>query len=149
MADHPNVELFRRAYAAFTTANFDALAEVFDENTVWHQPGQNPLSGDHVGRDATFASFAKEFELSGGTYAPTVHDVLANDEHIVALMHSTAEREGRSSTWTMSWYSTSRTESSPRAGMSGRIRPLSTSSGRRGGMSERPLSLCQFSDVPG
>ena len=95
MTDHPNLELFRRTYAAFTAGDFDALADVFDERTVWHNPGQNPLSGDFAGRDAAFASFAQEFEMSGGTYAPTVHDVLANDEHIVALMHATAQREGK------------------------------------------------------
>lgn len=95
MADHPNVELFHRAYKAFTTGDFDALAEIFDEKTAWHNPGRNPLSGDFVGRDAAFGAFAKEFELSGGTYAPTIHDVLANDEHILALMHATAERDGK------------------------------------------------------
>jgi uncharacterized protein len=42
-------------------------------------------SGDYEGRDATLASFEKEFELSGGTYTVEVHDVLANDNHTVAL----------------------------------------------------------------
>lgn len=95
MADHPNIELFDRAYAAFGAGDFDALAEVFDESVVWHNPGRNPISGDYEGRDAAFASFAKEFELSGGTYRPTIHDVLANDEHVTALMHVTAERDGK------------------------------------------------------
>jgi ketosteroid isomerase-like protein len=44
---------------------------------------------------ATFASFAKEFELSGGTYSVEVRDVLANDEHIVAFLHASADREGK------------------------------------------------------
>ena len=95
MADHPNVDLFRRAYAAFTAGDFEALAEVFDEETVWHNPGRNQLSGDYTGRDEAFALFAKEFELSGSTYAPTIHDVLASDDHIAALMHVTAERDGK------------------------------------------------------
>ena len=30
--------------------------------------------------------------MSDGTYAVDVHDVLANDEHTVALLHATAER---------------------------------------------------------
>jgi ketosteroid isomerase-like protein len=93
--EHPNVELFRRTYRAFTSGDFDALGEVFAEDTVWHNPGRNLISGDFVGREAAFAAFAKEFELSGGTYSPTIHDVVANDEHIIALMHATAEREGK------------------------------------------------------
>jgi hypothetical protein len=95
MAEHPNIEVFKRTYAAFTAGDFDALAELFDENAVWHNPGRNLVSGDFVGRDNAFAAFAKEFELSGGTYRPTIHDIVANDEHILALMHATAEREGK------------------------------------------------------
>jgi ketosteroid isomerase-like protein len=96
VTDHPHLDVFRRTYAAFTTGDTDALAEVFAEEVVWHTPGRNPLSGDHQGRDATFASFAREFELSGGTYAVEVHDVVANDDHTVALLRSAAQRDGKS-----------------------------------------------------
>lgn len=57
--------------------------------------GRNPISGVYKSRDAAFESFAKEFELSGGTYRPEIHDVLANDKHIVALLHATARRNGK------------------------------------------------------
>lgn len=93
MPDHPNEALFRRAYAAFTGGDFETLSEVFDEKATWHNPGRSELSGDYSGRDEVFGLFATEFELSGGTYAPIVHDVLASDDHIAALMHVTAERE--------------------------------------------------------
>ncbi|MGH9186710.1 MAG: nuclear transport factor 2 family protein, partial [Acidimicrobiales bacterium] len=49
----------------------------------------------HRSRDAAFESFAKEFELSGGTYSPEIHDILANDEHTVALLHVTARRNAK------------------------------------------------------
>ncbi len=74
----------------------EALAACFTEDAIWHTPGHNPLSGDFHGRDAIFDAFAKEFELSGGTYTVAeVHDALANDEHIVALLRATASREGK------------------------------------------------------
>lgn len=95
MVEHPNIELFRQAYAAFTAGDMDALATVFAEDLVWHTPGRNLLSGEYRSRDAAFASFAKELELSGGTYRPEIHDVLANDEHTVALLHVTATRDGK------------------------------------------------------
>jgi ketosteroid isomerase-like protein len=41
------------------------------------------------------ASFAREFELSGGTYAVELHDVLADDDHTVALLRGTAQRDGK------------------------------------------------------
>jgi ketosteroid isomerase-like protein len=95
LADHPNVATFRSIYAAFTSGDMDRLATFFDEDVVWHTPGRHPLAGTYEGRDATFASFAEEFELSGGTYAVDVRDVLANDEHIVALLRARAETHGK------------------------------------------------------
>lgn len=95
MAEHPNVDVFRRAYAAFTAGDMAKLADVFAEDVVWHTPGRNPISGDYRSRDAAFESFAKEFELSNGTYRPEIHDVLANDEHTVALLHATAQRNDK------------------------------------------------------
>jgi uncharacterized protein len=59
---------------------------------VAHTPGQHPLAGTHEGRASTFA---EEFERSSGTYSVDVHDVLANEEHIVALLHARAYREGK------------------------------------------------------
>jgi ketosteroid isomerase-like protein len=95
VADHPNLATFRFIHAAFTTGDMNTLAAFFDEDVVWHTPGQHPLAGTHEGRAATFASFAEEFERSSGTYSVDVHDVLANEEHIVALLHATADREGK------------------------------------------------------
>ncbi len=42
-----------------------------------------------------FAVFAKVGQLSGGTFKIDVHDVVANDEHAVALTRATGSREGR------------------------------------------------------
>jgi ketosteroid isomerase-like protein len=95
LAEHPNVATFHSIYTAFTTGDIDTLATFFDKDVVWHTPGQHQLAGTYEGRDATFASFAEEFERSGGSYGVDVRDVLANDEHIVAFLHATANREGR------------------------------------------------------
>ncbi|MGH3331362.1 MAG: nuclear transport factor 2 family protein [Nocardioidaceae bacterium] len=92
MAEHPNLALFRRVHDAFNAGDMDALEDLFTEDVTWHTPGRNPLSGRYSGREATLASFARELDLSGGTYKVTVHDVLANDEHTVALLHASAER---------------------------------------------------------
>lgn len=74
----------------------ETLATFFSEGVIWHTPGKNLLSGDYRSREEAFASFAKEFELSNGTYSVDVHDVLANDEHIVALLRATAKRDEKS-----------------------------------------------------
>jgi ketosteroid isomerase-like protein len=95
LADHPNLATFRSIYTAFTTGDMETLVTFFEEDVVWHTPGKHPLAGTHEGRAATFASFAEELERSSGTYSVEVHDVFANDERVVALLHATADRESK------------------------------------------------------
>jgi len=95
MAEHPNAALLRRGYEAFNKGDMATLTELFSEDTVWHEPGNNPLSGEHQGREAVFAMFGRTAQLSGGTYRAVLHDILANDEHAVALSRLTASRQGK------------------------------------------------------
>jgi ketosteroid isomerase-like protein len=46
--------------------------------------------------DAILGFVAKTMGLSGGSFRMEVHDVVANDDHAVALFGARAEREGRS-----------------------------------------------------
>jgi ketosteroid isomerase-like protein len=95
VADHPNLSTFKSIYSAFTSGDMDALATFFEEGVIWHTPGEHPLAGVYEGRAATFASFAEEFERSAGTYSVEVRDAIANDQHIVALLHATADRDDK------------------------------------------------------
>lgn len=95
MADHANAALLRKGYEAFAKGDMSTLTDLFAEDVVWHQAGNNQLSGVHRGRDAVFAIFAKTTQLSGGTFKIEVHDALANDEHAVALTRGTASRQGK------------------------------------------------------
>ncbi len=95
MAEHPNVALLRRGYEAFGKGDMATITDLFAEDVVWHLPGNNPISGDHKGRDAVFAVFAKVAELTGGTFKIELHDALANDQHAVALTRATASRQGK------------------------------------------------------
>jgi len=53
------------------------------------------LSGDHKGIDEVLANFGKSMEVTGGTFRVQLHDVLANDEHAVALATVSGERDGK------------------------------------------------------
>ena len=92
---HPNEELVRTAFDAFAKGDVDTLRESMDQDAVWYVPGRNQLSGDHRGVDAILGFFAKTMELSGGTFRIDLHDVVANDEHAVAIYVTRGEREGR------------------------------------------------------
>jgi len=89
------VALLRKGYEAFAKGDMATLTDLISGDVVWHVPGTSRISGEYRGRDAAFAWFGQIAELSGGTFRIEVHDILANDEHAVALTRATASRQGR------------------------------------------------------
>jgi len=92
MTEHPNVELTRRGYDAFAKADLATLSELIADDVTWHALGLGPLSGTYHGRDEVLNFFVRLAEETGGTFRLDVHDVLANDEHAVALCTLSASR---------------------------------------------------------
>jgi ketosteroid isomerase-like protein len=92
---HPNEDLLRRGYEAFSSGDMQTLGELFAVDIVWHVGGRNQLSSDYRGTQEVFNLFGSFAQLTGGTLRIELHDVLANDEHAVALQKVTGEREGR------------------------------------------------------
>jgi hypothetical protein len=96
MTEHPNIELTRRAYDAFAKGDLAALSELIADDVTWHVQGVGELSGDYHGRDEVFGFFGRLAEETAGTFRLDVHDVLANDEHAVALCMLSASRGTKS-----------------------------------------------------
>jgi len=96
MAEHPNVARIKDGYAAFAKGDFAVLNDLFAEDLVWHEGGRNQLAGDYRGREAVFAYFGKLMEVTEGSFHLDLHTVFADDEHGVALVVTTASRDGRS-----------------------------------------------------
>ncbi len=92
---HPNEELVRKGYQALASGDTDALQEQIADDVVWHVGGRSQLAGDYRGKEEVFNLFGKLIELTGGTFKLEVHDILANDEHTVALVKATAQRDGK------------------------------------------------------
>ncbi len=92
---HPNEELVRRGFDAFATGDVNMLRELFHQDAVWHAPGRNPLAEDYQGVEAILGFFARTMEITGGTFRVELHDVIANDEHAVAIYVEHGQREGR------------------------------------------------------
>lgn len=92
---HPHEDLMRRSYDAFGQGDLDAVLSVFTDTIRFCIPGSSPVSGVYLGPAEVMAFFGKIFELSGGTLTLEVHDVLANDEHVVVLVRERAERDGK------------------------------------------------------
>jgi ketosteroid isomerase-like protein len=92
---HPNEDLVRRGYAAFATGDVATLGQLFADDIVWHVGGRSPITGDYKGKAEVLGFFGKLAVRAAGTFRTEIHDVLANDEHVVALVTFTAAREGR------------------------------------------------------
>lgn len=79
MSEHPNAELYRTAFAAFMSGE---EATGIAEDIVWHQLGAEPLRGKQAVLDSMQG-------LEGDvTFNVDIHDVVANDDHIVALINA-------------------------------------------------------------
>ncbi len=83
---HPNEDRIRQGFEAFSKGDMEAVGQLFADDVAWHVPGRNPIAGDYRGKDEVFRFFATLMERTGGSLSIEVHDVLANDEHAVALI---------------------------------------------------------------
>ena len=92
--EHPDAVAYRRTADAFRAGDMETLAELFDEDVVWHIPGASPLAGEVRGRDALWEWFDRLREVTDGTFTLEDHDVLGNGDHVVALNVMSAVRDG-------------------------------------------------------
>lgn len=82
MTEHPNAAAFRRAFADMTHGNFDTFRGLLAADVVWHEAGNpQPVRG----RDSVMKIFAG-LMASGLEFEEDLHEVLANDTHLVALI---------------------------------------------------------------
>lgn len=97
MAEHPNVALVRRALEAMTETDMSqadqamAIVDAFmADDIIWHEIGR---AEPRRGKDELRAAMA---EGAGDmTIKYEIHDVVANDDHTIALGTATATRSGK------------------------------------------------------
>jgi uncharacterized protein len=90
-----DADVVRKGYLAFNTGDIRALHQLFDEQASWHTPGRNAMAGDHWGRAAVFAQFARYGGETEGTFKAVLQQVLAGDDgHVVGLHHNSGLRNG-------------------------------------------------------
>jgi uncharacterized protein len=94
-----NSAIIRKAYEDFAHGKIPAVFAAFDAAITWHVPGHSPLSGDFTGHDQIGEFFRRTMELSGGAFSIDVHNVLADDDTVVALVTVNAQRNGVSASF--------------------------------------------------
>jgi ketosteroid isomerase-like protein len=91
-----NATIIRKAYRDFARGDIPAVLEAFDAEIAWHVPGHSPLSGVYKGHQEVVGFFQRTLALCGGIFAIDVHNVLADEDVVVALVTVKAERNGHS-----------------------------------------------------
>ncbi|MGO4489965.1 nuclear transport factor 2 family protein [Microbacterium sp. 2RAF4] len=81
--------------AAMAAGDMEALSATFHPDAVWHQPGANQLSGDHVGPDAIIAHLGRFMQLSEGTFALETDSATESGALVSATVRFRAQRQGR------------------------------------------------------
>ncbi|MGY8662502.1 nuclear transport factor 2 family protein [Bradyrhizobium sp. UFLA05-109] len=94
-----NSMIIRKTYEDFAQGNIPSVFATFDAGISWHVPGHSPLSGDYIGHDQIGGFFQRTMELSGGAFSIDVHNVLAEDDLVVALVTVNAQRNGLSASF--------------------------------------------------
>ena len=93
MSEHPNAAVIRRMNEAMASGDMQAAAGFVADDVVWHVIGRaEPYRGtaELAASMAGFANFAITYD---------VHDIVANDDHVIALGTARASRDGRSLTY--------------------------------------------------
>ncbi len=92
MAEHPNVQRVRDAYAAFASGDLDTALKDLADDAVFHFAGDGPIAGDHRGRADIEKALIAAFELTGGTQKLDIRGIYADQDHAVVMLRETATR---------------------------------------------------------
>lgn len=85
------VEVVQQALGAVRGGDLEAARAVVTDDFVWHVPGRSSIAGEARG---VAEWSAKLNRLVGAGLTPTVLDMLAGKERVVALQRNTAENGG-------------------------------------------------------
>ena len=96
---HPNADLLQAHLDALARGDIEVAMSFYSDDVVFHYPGRNPLSGDHRGKDQVLALMGRVMQLTDGSFRPDVHDILASDDHVAALVTVHATRQGIPAEW--------------------------------------------------
>lgn len=93
---HPNEDLVRRGYEAFSNGDLEALSQIMTPDAVHVSPGNNQLSAEYKGQDEVFGYYGKLGELTDGTFKVEVESVRAEgDDKVITRHRNLGQRGGK------------------------------------------------------
>ena len=94
MAEHQNATLIRAMMDAMNRGDMQGASDALAEDVEWHEIGRAEARHGKAELRAAMTGGASDYTITG-----SVHDVLANDDHVVGLFDATATRGGRTFTY--------------------------------------------------
>lgn len=88
------IQIVRSGFEAFKRGDMKAVGELFTDDAVWHGRGSTKFGGDFKGREALLGNMA-QFAQTFTDIQLDLHDILANENHVVALVNSSVRRNGK------------------------------------------------------
>ena len=95
MQDHPNAAKYREMSKATEEGNFEAYGDAISDDVEWWEIGSDqPVRGK-----AALMGRMQEMMGSDTSIKVDLHDVVSNDEHMVALVTATVDKGGKTMTY--------------------------------------------------
>jgi ketosteroid isomerase-like protein len=89
--EHPNASVLRRALEALDSGDMQAGMDLLADDVEWHEIGRaEPMRGKAALAERYMSGADPGFTITG-----ELHDVVANDEHVVGLVNATAVKDGK------------------------------------------------------
>ena len=91
MAEHKNAAVARQMTDALDRGDMQTLDSLIADDVVWHTIGSSkPVRGKAALRAGMPGGSGVDYTITG-----KVHDIVANDDHTIALVEATAKRGGK------------------------------------------------------
>jgi len=96
MAEHPHIDIVRRALRAVAVGDTAALQQLLTRDCVVYLPGSHPLAGERKGIDAALDLVRRMREETDGTMRFEPQQVFVDGRgHVIAVRRFMADRRGR------------------------------------------------------
>ena len=95
MDDDTNRQVLQGLYDALGAGDFGGVLGFLSDDVIGHVPGNSPVAGDYMGKEAVAGYVGQLAERSGGTIRFQPRTVLVAGDRGVGLLRDLAEREGK------------------------------------------------------
>lgn len=90
-----NKEIIQTYFDCLAKGDMDRLGQLFADDIIWHQPGNNCLSKTYNGKSELFPLFSQFMNISQGSFKiENVKCIMVNGDHVSVILHFSANKPG-------------------------------------------------------